>query len=148
MERTVQIDSEFKPVYVVWELTLKCDLACRHCGSRAGRPREEEMTLNEAKRIADQLSEMGTKEVTFIGGEAYLYPSWKELIRHTNSLGITCTMTTGGRALSLDKCREMANAGIKGVSVSIDGLEQTHDQLRAVKGSFRAAMLALDNSFC
>ena len=145
MERNVEINSQFRPVYVVWELTLKCDLACRHCGSRAGRPREEEMSLDEAKHIADQLAKMGAKEVTFIGGEAYLYPSWKELITYTSALGITCTMTTGGRALTLDKCMDLAEAGVRGISVSIDGLEKTHDKLRAVKGSFRAGMDALEN---
>ena len=145
MERKVEVNSEFRPVYVVWELTLKCDLACRHCGSRAGRPRSEEMSLEEAKNIADQLAQMGTKEVTFIGGEAYLYPNWQEIISYTNSLGITCTMTTGGRALTLEKCKELARAGVRGVSVSIDGLEETHDKLRAVKGSFQATMQALAN---
>jgi len=30
-------DRAWRPIYAVWELTLKCDLACRHCGSRAGK---------------------------------------------------------------------------------------------------------------
>ena len=34
--------------YVVWELTLRCDLACKHCGSRAGKAREDEMSTEEA----------------------------------------------------------------------------------------------------
>jgi len=27
------------PLYVVWEITMKCDQPCGHCGSRAGRAR-------------------------------------------------------------------------------------------------------------
>src|SRR5690349_8088876 len=42
------VDRSDRPIYVVWELTLKCDLACRHCGSRAGAPRSDELALDEA----------------------------------------------------------------------------------------------------
>ena len=143
MHRQTDIDSTFRPVYVVWELTLKCDLACRHCGSRAGRPRDEEMSLDEAKAIADQLQQMGSKEVTFIGGEAYLYPFWEEIVAYTSSLGMVTTMTTGARALSQDKCLRLANAGMSAISISLDGLEGTHDTLRAVKGSFQNAIQAV-----
>ena len=74
---------------------------------------------------------MERKEVTFIE-ERLIYIQAGKSLYVIPPLGITCTMTTGGRA-RLDKCQEMANAGIKGVSSLIDGLEQTHDQLRALK---------------
>ena len=32
----------FRPYQVVWELTLACNMNCRHCGSRAGKPRPDE----------------------------------------------------------------------------------------------------------
>ena len=32
---------EIKPRYCVWEITLACDLGCKHCGSRAGNSRSE-----------------------------------------------------------------------------------------------------------
>ena len=44
--RITNKDAAHTPRYVVWELTLKCDLACRHCGSRAGRVRQDELTLD------------------------------------------------------------------------------------------------------
>ena len=67
MERRVaRAGEDYAPRYVVWELTLKCDLACRHCGSRAGLPRQAELTLDEAKGVVAQLAEMGAREVTFV----------------------------------------------------------------------------------
>ena len=72
--RTATTKDDFAPAYVVWELTLKCDLACSHCGSRAGRPRHEELSMDEMRDVAQQLADMGTREVVFIGGEAYLHP--------------------------------------------------------------------------
>lgn len=131
------------PRYVVWELTLKCDLACRHCGSRAGRVRESELGLDEARAIVHQLADMGTQEITFIGGEAYLFPEWLAVVREAARAGIRCTMTTGARGLTEAMAKGAADVGMQGMSVSIDGLEETHDRLRAVKGSWRKAMDAL-----
>lgn len=141
--RTAQQGMQPHPRYVVWELTLKCDLACRHCGSRAGRPREEELSLDEAVAIADQLKAMGTQEISFIGGEAYLHPRWLDIVRVCSERGIRCVMTTGARKVVPRLAEAAAEAGIQAMSCSIDGLESTHDKLRAVPGSWRSAVDAL-----
>lgn len=39
----------------VWELTLACTYSCIHCGPRAGRSREGELTLPEALDLVSQL---------------------------------------------------------------------------------------------
>lgn len=74
-----------RPVYAVWELTLACDLSCRHCGSRAGRPRPEELTTTEALRVVDELAALGVLEVTLIGGEVYLREDWLLFFRLSNA---------------------------------------------------------------
>jgi radical SAM protein with 4Fe4S-binding SPASM domain len=137
------VDRRLRPIYAVWEITLACDLACRHCGSRAGRGRPDELTTAEALDLIDQMSRLGVKEVTLIGGEAYLRPDWLELVRATSAHGIPTTMTTGGRGLTPELVDRAKAAGLKGASVSIDGDEPTHDRLRAVKGSYQAAIAAL-----
>src|SRR5262245_65386103 len=68
-------------VYVVWELTLRCDHACHHCGSRAAREREDELSTGEALDVVTQLAAMGAREVTLIGGEAYLRDDWDVIAR-------------------------------------------------------------------
>jgi len=70
------IDRRLRPIYAVWEITLACDLACRHCGSRAGRGRPDELTTAEALDLIDQMARLDVKEVTLIGGEAYLRDDW------------------------------------------------------------------------
>lgn len=143
-ERLVDVHQDaLHPRYVVWELTLQCDLACRHCGSRAGRPRSEELSLAEALAVLDQLRDAGTRQVTFIGGEAYLNPDWLEIVRGAVERGLRAGLTSGARALTAERCRAAAEAGLTSVSVSIDGLESTHDTLRAVKGSWKAATDAI-----
>lgn len=139
------IDRRWRPIYVVWETTLACDLACRHCGSRAGRARPDELTTDEAIDLVDQMAALGVKEVTVIGGEAYLRDDWTDIIKRIRSHGISCSMTTGGRGLTLERARAGKEAGLLSVSVSIDGFRETHDALRAAQGSFDAAMQAMDN---
>jgi radical SAM protein with 4Fe4S-binding SPASM domain len=141
----VRASDAVRPVYAVWEITLRCDLACRHCGSRAGRARANELSTAEALDLVAQMAELGVEEATLIGGEAYLRDDWHVIARAMTDAGITCTMTTGGRNLTAERVEQAKAAGIESVSVSIDGLEHTHDHLRAVSGSFAAALRALDH---
>jgi radical SAM protein with 4Fe4S-binding SPASM domain len=133
-----------RPRYAVWEITLQCDLACRHCGSRAGRARPDELTTAEALDLVAQMAELGVQDVTLIGGEAYLREDWLEIAAALVARGIDTSVTTGGRGITPGRARAMAEVGISTVSVSIDGDADTHDHLRAVKGSHAAALSALD----
>jgi radical SAM protein with 4Fe4S-binding SPASM domain len=136
-------DQRWAPVYAVWEVTLACDLACRHCGSRAGHARPDELSTEQCLDLVDQMAELGVKEVTLIGGEAYLRPDWIELLEAIRRRGMASTMTTGGRSVTPEMARAAKAAGLGSVSVSIDGLEATHDRLRGVRGSFQSALRAL-----
>jgi radical SAM protein with 4Fe4S-binding SPASM domain len=139
------IDRKVKPVNAVWELTLRCDLACRHCSSRAGRARPDELTTAEALVVVDQMAELGVLEVTLIGGEAYLHEGWTEIVRAIRRRGMECTMVTGGRGMTPERARDARQAGIMSVSVSVDGLASTHDALRGLAGSHSAALQAMAN---
>jgi radical SAM protein with 4Fe4S-binding SPASM domain len=131
------------PAYVVWELTLRCDQPCTHCGSRAGTHRPDELSTEEALGVVRQLREMRAREVVLIGGEAYLHPGFLDIVRALKEAGIRPGMTTGGRGLTESLARQVADAGLYAASVSIDGLEPTHDLMRAAPGSFASATGAL-----
>jgi radical SAM protein with 4Fe4S-binding SPASM domain len=134
-----------RPVYVVWELTLACDQQCGHCGSRAGRKRRGELTLEECRRVVDQLAELGTREITLIGGEVYLRPDWVEVVRAISDRAMLCTMQTGGRGLRPERLDAAIAAGLRSVGVSIDGPDELHDALRGIRGSAAAAWRALSS---
>ncbi len=136
--------SSYVPVHAVWEITLACDLKCHHCGSRAGKRRADELTTEECLDLVRQLARMGTREVTLIGGEAYLRRDWLEIIREVRDQGMDCTMQSGGLNLTEDRIKAAVDAGLQGLGISIDGLREVHDRVRGVKGSFDAAFKALD----
>lgn len=135
--------SSYVPVHAVWEITLACDLKCHHCGSRAGKRRADELTTEECLDLVRQLARMGTREVTLIGGEAYLRRDWLQIIREVRDQGMDCTMQSGGLNLTEDRIKAAVDAGLQGLGISIDGLREVHDQVRGVKGSFDAAFKAL-----
>lgn len=137
------VDRRTRPRHAVWEVTLRCDQACRHCGSRAGVARPHERSTAECLDLVRQLAGLGVMEVTLIGGEAYLRPDLPDIIRAIRAQGMHCTMTTGGRGLDLARGRALASAGLGSASVSIDGAEATHDRLRGSDGSHRDAIAAM-----
>jgi radical SAM protein with 4Fe4S-binding SPASM domain len=132
-----------RPVHAVWEITLACDLKCAHCGSRAGAKRPEELSTAECLEIVADLARLGTREVTLIGGEAYLRRDFAEIIAAITAAGMQCTLQSGGRNLTDARIEAAVNAGLKAAGISIDGMRELHDELRGVKGSFDSALASL-----
>ncbi|WP_409299878.1 GDL motif peptide-associated radical SAM/SPASM maturase [Pseudomonas sp. KCJK8993] len=130
----------YVPVHVVWEITLACDLKCLHCGSRAGHRRPGELNTGECLEVIDALAALGTREVTLIGGEAYLRKDWTRLIQAIHDHGMYVAIQTGGRNLTPAKMQAAIDAGLDGVGVSLDGLAPLHDAVRNVPGSFAKAL--------
>lgn len=143
MDLTSLKPPRYKPVvrscYAVWEITLKCNLACNHCGSRAGDARVDELTTAEALDLVHQLADIGVTEVTLIGGEAFLRKDWLDIAAEIKRCGMVCSLTTGGYGISRAIAERMKQAGISQVSISVDGMKHTHDKLRGKIGSWKYA---------
>ncbi len=131
------------PTYLVWEITLACDLGCKHCGSRAGKARSSELSTEKCLALVDEFAEAGIREITLIGGEAYLRDDWHIIAAAISAAGMRCGITTGARNLNQDRVDKAVAAGVHSIGISIDGLEQTHDLLRG-PGSFKALMQAAE----
>lgn len=129
----------FKPRVVGWELTLRCNMRCLHCGSSAGQPRDNELTVDEGYSLIDQLVELGTEVLTLSGGEPMTHPAWDKYAKRLVDAGVRTYMISNGLLLeqNLDK---LLACGLKRMGVSIDGGEKTHDLVRNHPGSFRAAL--------
>ncbi len=134
-----------KPLSAVWELTMKCDQACDHCGTRAGpTPRPSELSTEEVFEVGRALVRLGCRETVLIGGEAYLRRDIHEIVRFLADLGLRVTMQTGGRTLGIERAKALKCAGMAAIGVSVDGPASVHDRLRGNLGSHRAAIAALD----
>jgi radical SAM protein with 4Fe4S-binding SPASM domain len=135
----------FHPRMAVWELTLRCNMNCRHCGSRAGRARDDELATEEAQQLCRDLAAMGCKYLTLSGGEPTLREDWPMIARTLVGLGVTVGMISNGKVWSDETSRTATSVGLESVAFSLDGFEQSHDHLRRVPGHFRKVLEAVES---
>lgn len=132
----------YVPENCVWELTLRCNMQCLHCGSTAGTPREAELSLEECIDVADQLVDLGCRRLSLIGGEVFLFPGWEKVSRHLVDRGVTTNIITNGFLMGDRQIAELQYSGVVNVAVSIDGLERAHNRIRGVDTSYEKALEA------
>lgn len=137
-------DEEFVPEYCVWELTLKCNMRCLHCGSSAGRARRNELSLDECFSVADELLALGCRQVTFIGGEVFLYPGWQKVARRLQQGGVLVNIITNAYLLGERQMAEIHEAGLANVGISVDGMAESHNRIRRVPDSFDRVLRAFE----
>jgi radical SAM protein with 4Fe4S-binding SPASM domain len=134
-----------RPLLSLVELTLRCNLRCVHCGSSAGRPRRDELTVEELERVVDELAGLGGRELVLLGGEPLLHPAWERLCRRARDRGLAPLLITNGMLLDDDVARRCVEAGVDRVGVSIDGpTAAVHDAIRGVTGSHDRAWAAVE----
>jgi radical SAM protein with 4Fe4S-binding SPASM domain len=134
----------YKPRTCVWETTLSCNASCLHCGSHAGRPRDGELTTAEALRVADELAALGCEHVTLSGGEPLLRRDWPAIAERLVGHGVTVGMISNGLAFGEAEARRAVEVGMESVAFSVDGLERTHDRMRARPGGFERLRTAFE----
>ncbi|MCM8778741.1 MAG: radical SAM protein [Candidatus Omnitrophica bacterium] len=141
MEKTPHI-----PRLVVLELTRRCNLSCIHCRASSQRDAGEgELSTEEWLGVLDDISLFYKPIIILSGGEALLRDDVFEIISHAGQRGLTVVLATCGAALTLEKVAKLKSAGIKRVSVSIDGKDAaTHDFIRQQAGAFKTALKAID----
>jgi radical SAM protein with 4Fe4S-binding SPASM domain len=126
----------FFPRVAVWELTLRCNLSCLHCGSRAGKPRADELSLAEALGLCEQLAAMKCKHVTLGGGEPLLRRDWPLIAEKLVELGVVVGMISNGLAWTPQTAQTAKTVGLESIAFSLDGFEENHDFLRHSNGLF------------
>ncbi len=129
----------------LWELTLHCNMNCLHCGSSAGQARKGELTLQECFRVADELLELGCKELTLIGGEVFLFKGWERIARYLADRQVLVNIMTNGYRIGRAGIGQILYAGLKNVGISVDGMEKIHNRIRGKADSFFQIKQAFDS---
>jgi len=126
------------PLYVAWQITNECNLACLHCieESGPGKAFKDELSPEEFRGILDQFVKLEVPYVSFSGGEPMVHPHFFEMAEHFCAGGGQLKVETNGHYLTPDNCRRLREIGIKAVQVSIDGgSKETFNRMR-VLGQF------------
>ncbi len=140
--RTPAYDVNMRPFIIIWESTFACDLACKHCRANSEIFRSpEELTYEEAKDLIKQIKDFGSPPPIFIitGGDPFKRDDIFSIAEYGKAIGIPVSFSPSVTPLFTDdKIELMKKAGVKAVSLSLDGPdEKTHDEFRGVNGVFR-----------
>ena len=117
-----------------WEVTTQCNLSCMHCGSDCGTHQaEDSISVDEMRAFFNRLAaDFSPYEVMLLitGGEPLLCPHLFEVMEYAAKLGFAWGMTTNGTLLSDSIINKMIKSNCTTVSVSLDGMTQSHNALR------------------
>lgn len=131
------------------EMTQLCNEHCRHCGSRCGDSMPKDSLSKD--EIVTFLSDLSKKidpasfQLCITGGEPLLRPDFFEIMEQANALGFHWGMTSNGTLIDKECAHRLYQAGMKTISISLDGLRDTNDWFRQKAGGFDAALNGAKN---
>ena len=133
--------------YLFWECTTRCNLHCRHCGSDCTvQSRDPDMPIDVFLRA---LETVPVKErvpgftVVLTGGEPLLRPDIDNVVTSIRKRGVGVGMVSNGYFYNEEMHARMIKAGLGALTISMDGLEDSHNWMRGHKGSYERALKAI-----
>lgn len=129
-----------------WECTLRCNLKCRHCGSSCEyNDSRGEMPLEDFLPVLDEINRHTTSPILVIttGGEPLLRRDICICGEEIKKRGFYWGLVTNGVLLDDKKLKDLLNAGLDTISVSIDGLRDSHNWMRSSESSYDHAIYAV-----
>lgn len=141
----LQFSIDKKPV-IVWNMTRRCNLKCVHCYAQAKDLEfKNELTTEEGKTLIDDLAEFGSPVMLFSGGEPTMRKDLPELAAYAKEKGMRAVISTNGTLITPELAKKFKDVGLSYVGISFDGVRETNDKFRGVKGAFDAALEGLHN---
>ena len=130
------------PLYVAWQITNECNLACLHCieESGPGKAFKDELSTEEALSIIDQLVKSEVPYVSFSGGEPMVRPDFFQMVERITAGGVGLKIETNGHYLTPENCKRLKDLNVKAVQVSIDGATPASFNKMRVHGRFDTAI--------
>ncbi len=138
---------ENKARLVFWEVTKGCNLRCIHCRATATElSSPTDLPTRTALNIIDQISTAANPILVLSGGEPLYRSDIFQLARYATDKGLRVALATNGTLVTKDVARMIVDAGVRRVSISLDGADAlTHDSFRGIPGAFEAAVRGLQN---
>jgi len=133
--------------YLLWECTLRCNLNCQHCGSDCNKDAAvKDMPLKDFLAVIDNVMPQVNPNKTMIvltGGEPLMRNDLVQCGIELYNRGFPWGMVSNGLALDHKRFDALLNAGMRALTISLDGLENSHNWLRKNGHSFEKAISAV-----
>jgi len=130
------------PLYIAWQVTNECDLACLHCIEESGPGKAFRDELSESQTFAflEQVAAEQVPYMSFSGGEPTLHPRFFEMTAYLCERQTQLKIETNAHTLTGEGCERLKRLGVKAVQVSLDGAtRETFNRMR-VRGDFDRAL--------
>lgn len=130
------------PLYIAWQLTNECNLACLHCIEESGPGKAFRDELNPAQifGILEQFSDEEVPYLSLSGGEPMLHPLFFDMAAQVCAGSGQLKIETNGHFLSTANCARLSDIGVKAVQVSLDGASRATFNRMRVRGDFDVAI--------
>lgn len=128
------------PTKVELELTEQCNLSCVFCYNS-----QKPIISGLSERILQRLIEEGVLEIVLTGGEPMLHPKFSEILKFCTDNFVRVMIQTNGTLISKEWARLFSRLGVFGINISLHGLEDVHEGLTQVNGSFQKALDGIRN---
>lgn len=130
------------PLYVAWQITNECNLACLHCieESGPGKAFPDELSKEQTFDVLRQLVEHDVPYLSFSGGEPMVHPHFFEMVEYVCSRGAQLKVETNGHYLNAENCARLKALRVKAVQVSLDGATAATFNRMRVRGNFDVAI--------
>lgn len=129
-----------KPV-VIWNLTRRCNLRCRHCYTVSSDVHfPGELSHEQAMATLDDLGAFGIPALILSGGEPLDRFDLFEIAARARPMVRMLALSTNGTKIHGENADRVAEAGFDYVGISIDGIGATNDWFRGVDGAFNDAL--------
>ncbi len=138
---------EYKPRLIFWEVTKGCNLRCIHCRATATElASPTDLPTEKALDIIRQIAAYANPILVLSGGEPLYRTDIFQLARYGTDLGLRVALATNGTLVTKEIARKIVDAGVKRVSISLDGAtSEIHDSFRGIPGAFDAAIYGFRN---
>nr|WP_294504502.1 radical SAM protein [uncultured Rhodopila sp.] len=135
------------PLYVAWQVTNECNLACLHCieESGPGKAFKDELSKEQTFEVLRQIVDNDVPYLSLSGGEPMLHPHFFEMLEYACNRGTQVKVETNGHYLSPENCARLKDLAVKAVQVSLDGATAATFGKMRVRGSFDQVMEGLRN---
>jgi MoaA/NifB/PqqE/SkfB family radical SAM enzyme len=134
------------PVKAVWEVVNTCNARCCTCDRWKEKTDPTILSTDEGKSLIRQLADIGVLNLAFTGGEPLLRKDVYQLIAFASSQHLSTSLYTNGLLLSVRRAKELIDAGLDLIYLSIDGsTPELNDSLRGIPGYFDLTMKALES---
>ncbi len=121
------------PVLVHFEVTLRCNAKCGFCDYWKTDPAEKD---RELASFADAAKRFDPMLVCFTGGEPLLRRDLEAIVSAVDHAIHTkyVTLITHGAMLTPERAKSLWDAGVNQLSISLDYLDDRHDEARGIPG--------------